>query len=284
MSRRRRCRSRPRRGSCGISSCSARSRTAELKSSLTTLLGTAPADPLGTVFGSSLSTTLFTKLFDGVATRQSAACRPTRRAARRRCDYLQCELQLHACIDRAGLQHHHRGLAVDAEPARLHGARRRPSARRRRRSTRTSWPMSARTRSCSTRRAARSAIRQRPRPSPSPASIPRIADAGAEGIARHGRSRSAHRRRGHGPDDPCHDLYGQPVAAEPRRRRQPDRDLGQGADEYLSRQQEQPRARRRHRELRPDHSRAGQRHRGDRPRRRQARRRQQHLRQCGRGA
>ncbi|MCK1389328.1 leukotoxin LktA family filamentous adhesin [Bradyrhizobium sp. 1] len=42
--------------------------TDELKSSLTTLLGTAQTDPLGTVFGSSLSTTLFTKLFDGVST------------------------------------------------------------------------------------------------------------------------------------------------------------------------------------------------------------------------
>lgn len=42
--------------------------TDELKSSLTTLLGSAPADPLGTLFGSSLSTTLFTKLFDGVST------------------------------------------------------------------------------------------------------------------------------------------------------------------------------------------------------------------------
>ncbi|WP_354268854.1 beta strand repeat-containing protein [Bradyrhizobium japonicum] len=42
--------------------------TDQLKTSLTTLLGTAPADPLGTVFGSSLSTTLFTKLFDGVST------------------------------------------------------------------------------------------------------------------------------------------------------------------------------------------------------------------------
>ncbi|MDI3559416.1 leukotoxin LktA family filamentous adhesin [Bradyrhizobium sp. Arg816] len=42
--------------------------TDELKTSLTTLLGTAPTDPLGTVFGSSLSSTLFTKLFDGVAT------------------------------------------------------------------------------------------------------------------------------------------------------------------------------------------------------------------------
>ena len=42
--------------------------TDELKTSLTTLLGTAPADPLGTVFGSSLSATLFTKLFDGVTT------------------------------------------------------------------------------------------------------------------------------------------------------------------------------------------------------------------------
>ncbi|MDA9487916.1 leukotoxin LktA family filamentous adhesin [Bradyrhizobium sp. CCBAU 11361] len=42
--------------------------TDELKSSLTTLLGTAPADPLATLFGSSLSTTLFTKLFDGVTT------------------------------------------------------------------------------------------------------------------------------------------------------------------------------------------------------------------------
>ncbi|WP_063195857.1 leukotoxin LktA family filamentous adhesin [Bradyrhizobium sp. AT1] len=42
--------------------------TDELKTSLTSLLGTAPADPLGTVFGSSLSTTLFTKLFDGVST------------------------------------------------------------------------------------------------------------------------------------------------------------------------------------------------------------------------
>ncbi|WP_339467946.1 hypothetical protein, partial [Pseudomonas lurida] len=39
--------------------------TDQLKSSLTTLLGSAPADPLGTLFGSSLSTTLFTKLFDG---------------------------------------------------------------------------------------------------------------------------------------------------------------------------------------------------------------------------
>lgn len=42
--------------------------TDELKTSLTTLLGTAPADPLGIVFGSSLSSTLFTKLFDGVTT------------------------------------------------------------------------------------------------------------------------------------------------------------------------------------------------------------------------
>ncbi|MGL9622638.1 leukotoxin LktA family filamentous adhesin, partial [Bradyrhizobium sp. U531] len=42
--------------------------TDELKTSLTSLLGTAPSDPLGTVFGSSLSTTLFTKLFDGVST------------------------------------------------------------------------------------------------------------------------------------------------------------------------------------------------------------------------
>ncbi|WBL81227.1 leukotoxin LktA family filamentous adhesin [Bradyrhizobium xenonodulans] len=42
--------------------------TDELKTSLTSLLGTAPTDPLGTVFGSSLSTTLFTKLFDGVST------------------------------------------------------------------------------------------------------------------------------------------------------------------------------------------------------------------------
>lgn len=44
--------------------------TAELKSSLTTLMGTAPADPLASLFGSSLSTTLFTKLFDGVAINQ----------------------------------------------------------------------------------------------------------------------------------------------------------------------------------------------------------------------
>ncbi|MCP3442992.1 leukotoxin LktA family filamentous adhesin [Bradyrhizobium sp. CCGUVB14] len=42
--------------------------TDQLKSSLTTLLGTAPTDPLGTVFGTSLSSTLFAKLFDGVAT------------------------------------------------------------------------------------------------------------------------------------------------------------------------------------------------------------------------
>ncbi|WLB51391.1 leukotoxin LktA family filamentous adhesin [Bradyrhizobium japonicum] len=42
--------------------------TDELKTSLTTLLGTAPTDPLGTVFGSSLSATLFTKLFEGVTT------------------------------------------------------------------------------------------------------------------------------------------------------------------------------------------------------------------------
>ncbi len=44
--------------------------TDELKSSLTALLGTAPADPLATVFGSTLSSNLFTKLFDGVATDQ----------------------------------------------------------------------------------------------------------------------------------------------------------------------------------------------------------------------
>ncbi|AMA57372.1 leukotoxin LktA family filamentous adhesin [Bradyrhizobium sp. CCGE-LA001] len=42
--------------------------TDQLKSSLTTLLGSAPTDPLGTLFGSSLSSTLFTKLFDGVST------------------------------------------------------------------------------------------------------------------------------------------------------------------------------------------------------------------------
>ncbi|PJG56131.1 leukotoxin LktA family filamentous adhesin [Bradyrhizobium forestalis] len=42
--------------------------TDELKTSLTSLLGSAPSDPLGTLFGSSLSTTLFTKLFDGVST------------------------------------------------------------------------------------------------------------------------------------------------------------------------------------------------------------------------
>jgi len=42
--------------------------TDELKTSLTTLLGTAPADPVATVFGSSLSTTLFTKLFESVST------------------------------------------------------------------------------------------------------------------------------------------------------------------------------------------------------------------------
>nr|WP_249153855.1 leukotoxin LktA family filamentous adhesin [Bradyrhizobium diazoefficiens] len=42
--------------------------TDELKSSLTALLGSAPTDPLGTLFGSSLSSTLLTKLFDGVST------------------------------------------------------------------------------------------------------------------------------------------------------------------------------------------------------------------------
>ncbi|PDT90960.1 leukotoxin LktA family filamentous adhesin [Bradyrhizobium sp. Y36] len=42
--------------------------TDELKTSLTSLLGSAPSDPLGTLFGSSLSSTLFTKLFDGVST------------------------------------------------------------------------------------------------------------------------------------------------------------------------------------------------------------------------
>ncbi|WP_426609924.1 leukotoxin LktA family filamentous adhesin [Bradyrhizobium sp. McL0616] len=42
--------------------------TDQLKSSLTTLLGSAPTDALATVFGSSLSTTLFAKLFDGVTT------------------------------------------------------------------------------------------------------------------------------------------------------------------------------------------------------------------------
>jgi hypothetical protein len=44
--------------------------TDQLKTSLTTLYGTAPADPLGTLFGSSLSSTLFTKLFDGVTADQ----------------------------------------------------------------------------------------------------------------------------------------------------------------------------------------------------------------------
>ncbi|KJC41165.1 leukotoxin LktA family filamentous adhesin [Bradyrhizobium sp. LTSP857] len=42
--------------------------TDQVKASLTTVLGTAPTDPLATLFGSSLSSTLFTKLFDGVAT------------------------------------------------------------------------------------------------------------------------------------------------------------------------------------------------------------------------
>ncbi|AWM00458.1 leukotoxin LktA family filamentous adhesin [Bradyrhizobium amphicarpaeae] len=41
--------------------------TAELQSGLTTLLGSAPADALGTVFGSTLSSGLFTSLFQGVA-------------------------------------------------------------------------------------------------------------------------------------------------------------------------------------------------------------------------
>ncbi|WP_375309886.1 leukotoxin LktA family filamentous adhesin [Bradyrhizobium sp. A5] len=41
--------------------------TAELKSSLTTLLGNAPTDALATVFGTTLSSGLFTSLFQGVA-------------------------------------------------------------------------------------------------------------------------------------------------------------------------------------------------------------------------
>jgi hypothetical protein len=41
--------------------------TAELKSSLTTLLGSAPTDALATVFGTTLSSGLFTSLFQGVA-------------------------------------------------------------------------------------------------------------------------------------------------------------------------------------------------------------------------
>ncbi|PSO18231.1 leukotoxin LktA family filamentous adhesin [Bradyrhizobium sp. MOS003] len=41
--------------------------TAELQSGLTTLLGSAPADALGSVFGSTLSSGLFTSLFQGVA-------------------------------------------------------------------------------------------------------------------------------------------------------------------------------------------------------------------------
>lgn len=41
--------------------------TAELQSGLTTLLGSAPTDALGTVFGSTLSSGLFTSLFQGVA-------------------------------------------------------------------------------------------------------------------------------------------------------------------------------------------------------------------------
>ncbi|MET4326721.1 hypothetical protein ABIB80_002547 [Bradyrhizobium sp. i1.15.2] len=42
--------------------------TVQVKASLTTLLGTAPSDPLATLFGSTLSSNLFTRLFDGVAT------------------------------------------------------------------------------------------------------------------------------------------------------------------------------------------------------------------------
>ncbi|MGY3109824.1 hypothetical protein ACVWW7_006451 [Bradyrhizobium sp. LM6.9] len=188
---------------------------------------------------------------------------------------LQCELHLHARIDREGLRHHHRGRAVDAEPARLHrlvvGRRRRTAAdRRERRGQCQRQPDHA-------LRAARFG-RQFGRAAGVHFHERRflVADAGAEGIARDRRPRSAHCRRGHRPDDPCRDIYGQPVAAEPRRCRQPDRDLGQGADECLSRQQEQPYTRRHHCELRPGRGRAGQRHRSDRPRRRQARRRDQH--------
>jgi hypothetical protein len=42
--------------------------TVQVKASLTALLGTAPADPLATLFSSTLSSNLFTRLFDGVAT------------------------------------------------------------------------------------------------------------------------------------------------------------------------------------------------------------------------
>ncbi|MGY4331637.1 hypothetical protein ACVWWG_006054 [Bradyrhizobium sp. LB7.2] len=188
---------------------------------------------------------------------------------------LQCELHLHARIDREGLRHHHRGRAMDAEPARLHrlvvGRRRRTAAdRRERRGQCQRQPDHALRAARFGRQFGRAAgvhFHQRRF---------LVADDRAEGIARDRRPRSAHCRRGHRPDDPCRDLYGQPVAAEPRRRRQPDRDLGQGADECLSRQQEQPYARRYHCELRPDRGRAGQRHRSDRPWRRQARRRDQH--------
>ncbi|MEY9430037.1 hypothetical protein ABH975_005352 [Bradyrhizobium ottawaense] len=234
----------------------------------------------------------------GDRVRQLAVGNPVHQAVRRRGDHqpadaeqhgvangawrLQCKLQLHARIDRAGLQHHHRGLAVDPEPARLHGVvvgRRCGTAADRR----------ERHRQCQRQpdHALRAARLGRQFGGAPDLHLHKrrflVADAGAEGFAGHRRPRPAHRRRGHGSDDPCHNLYGQPVAAEPRRRRQPDRDLGQGADQRLSRQQKQPRARRRHRQLRPGHGRADQRHRGDRPRRRQARRRDQHLRQCGRG-
>ncbi|MGY3081062.1 hypothetical protein ACVWZZ_007470 [Bradyrhizobium sp. LM6.10] len=247
--------------------------TDELKTSLTTLLGTAPADPLATVFGSSLSSTLFTKLFDGVTTANQRL--PSNTA-------LQTALTTYSANYTYTLASTERvygiitaGAQWTPEPARLHrlvvGRRRRTAAdRRERRGQCQRQPDHA-------LRAARFG-RQFGRAAGVHFHERRflVADAGAEGIARDRRPRSAHCRRGHRPDDPCRDIYGQPVAAEPRRCRQPDRDLGQGADECLSRQQEQPYTRRHHCELRPGRGRAGQRHRSDRPRRRQARRRDQH--------
>ena len=247
--------------------------TDQLKSSLTTLLGAAPADPLATVFGSSLSTTLFAKLFDGVTTANqrlptNAALQTALNAYSASYTYTLASTETVYSIITAGAQWTQSQLAYTVSSSAVGAA---PP------------PIDP---NVAANISASQIMLYAPHGSVGNSAAPQTftftsvdsssLPTGPAGIARLGRSRPAHRQRGHGPDDPCRDLYGQPVAAEPRRPRQSDRDLGQRADQYLSRQQEQPHARRRHRELRPDRGGAGQRHPGDRPRRRQARRRHRH--------
>ena len=200
--------------------------TDQLKSSLTTLLGAAPADPLATVFGSSLSTTLFAKLFDGVATANqrlpsNAALQTALNAYSASYTYTLASTETVYSIITAGAQWTQSQLAYTVSSSAV-GAAPPPIDPNVAANISASQIMLYAPHGSVGNSAA-------PRHSPSPASIPRRCRRGPAGIARLGRSRPAHRQRGHGPDDPCRDLYGQPVAAEPRRPRQSDRDLGQRA-------------------------------------------------------